>query len=154
MSTRAARPCKLPKIQIDTWQASEAASTPCCADTLAQAICKDRLPLLVHSLLTSVHGEVHQLRIADYVRLVHRAHMPLQVYTSCGQLYLNKHWRLRYGDMDDTLKKLILSSHSPLQSAFQRAYQADKVVNMLYDAIGPARKEGTQTLLRLRPRPE
>ena len=78
---------------------------------------------------------------------------PLSVAICSGQLYLHHGWRIRYNDMSERMKQMVVSLGDPksqvdLQAAFETYYSAQKMENELYNIIGPARKEGTQCLLR------
>lgn len=143
MAGASSRPCKIPSIQIDTWNTS-ALETKHSADQVAQKVCQERVPLLVHSLLRSERA----CSIRDFAQMVHHVRRPLCVSIKCGQLYMNDSWRVRYGDMDNELQRFVLREPTGIQAAFEQHYDASAVERMLMHAIGPARAEGTRSYLQ------
>lgn len=143
MHATSSRPCKIPAIQIDTWHTSVQDAAPS-ADAIAREVCVERVPLLVRSLL---RGE-RPHRIQDFAQMVQYARRPLCVAINCGQLYMHADWRVRYGDMDNELQRLVLREPKGIQAAFEQHYDADAVERMLMHAIGPARAEGTRSYLQ------
>ena len=137
------RPCKIPTIQIDTWNTAVQEQVHS-ADTIARHVCIERVPLLVRSLLKgeSTHS------IQDFAQMVRFAHQPLCVSIKCGQLYMHSNWRVRYGDMDHQLQRLVLREPQGIQEAFEQHYNPDVVERMIMAAIGPARAEGTRVYLQ------
>lgn len=143
MHSTSSRPCKIPAIQIDTWNASGHESKHS-ADAIARHVCVERVPLLVHSLL---RGErLH--RIEDFARMVQHARRQLCVAINCGQLYMHADWRVRYGDMDNELQRLVLREPKGIKAAFEQHYDPGAVERTLMHAIGPARAEGTRSYLQ------
>lgn len=136
------RPCDIPKIQIDTWGARSNATGAWSATDLATEICKHNMPMLALSLLYKAKT------LQDIADAVDNAYMPLNVYIDCGQLYMHRAWRVRYSDMSDTMRDMVMQLHgnADLQRAFHDRYQPAELENIIYQAIGPAREEGTKCL--------
>ena len=145
------RSCDIPRIQIDTWGARNDSSATYTAVDLATEICTHNMQMLVSSLLCNANT------LQETADAVDCAYKPLQLYIECGQLYMHRAWRVRYSDMSDTMRDMViqLQGHNvDLQRAFEERYEPGKVENLIYQAIGPAREEGTKCLRAfLRPRP-
>lgn len=138
----AKRPCDIPRIQIDTWGARNDASGAWSATDLATEICVHSMPMLASSLLCKAKT------LQDIADAVDCAYMPLHVYVECGQLYMHRAWRVRYRDMSDTMRDMVmqLQGNVDLQAAFEELYQPAELEKIIYQAIGPAREEGTKCL--------
>ena len=142
------RPCDIPRIQIDTWGANNDASGSWSVDDLAIEICTHNKQMLVSSLLCKAKT------LQEFAEAVDSAYMPLNVYIEGGQLYMHREWRVRYTDMNDTMRRMViqLQGNVDLQCAFEKRHQPSELENLIYQAIGPAREEGTKCLRKfLRP---
>ena len=141
------RPCNVPKIQIDTWQARHTSATQVDPACLAKEICTSSAHLVVKLLLRNART------LRDYASVVQCLNEPLVVTISSGQLYLHRNWRIRYNDMSKTMQDMVVSIGSAgckqsLQEAFSNHYSAKKMENELYKIIGRSREEGTRCLLQ------
>lgn len=138
------RPCKLPRIQIDTWNKPVATGdTQHTAQQLAEHVCEQQVALLVASVL---RGASTIRQISDTVRRVRK---PLAVRTHGGQLYMHDDWRIRFQDMPRAMQYMVshLKDKHNLQEAFEKQYNMHSVESALFDIIGPARSEGVRCLL-------
>ena len=136
------RSCDIPRIQIDTWGATNDARGAWSATDLATEICVHNMPMLASSLLCKAKT------LQEIADAVDSAYTPLNVYVECGQLYMHREWRVRYSDMSDTMRHMVmqLQGNVDLQCAFEERYQPAELENIIYQAIGPAREEGTKCL--------
>lgn len=134
--------CDVPRIQIDTWGAKRNASATWSAEDLAIEICTQNMAMLASSLLCNAKT------LQEIADAIDKAYAPLRVYIDCGQLYMHREWRVRYSDMSDTMKEMVMQLQGDvgLQVAFEKHYQPEEMKHLIYQAIGPAREEGTKCL--------
>ena len=143
------RPCNVPKIQIDTWQAQQTNTVKVDPSCLAKEICTSSAHLVVKLLLRNART------LRDFASVVECLNEPLEVTIRSGQLYLHRNWRIRYNDMSKTMQDMVVNIGSVgcktlLKEAFQMHYNAKKMENELYKVIGRSREEGTRCLLQYR----
>lgn len=140
-------PCKLPSIQIDTWQTNtskrSAHCKTCSAASLARIICRNNNDLLVQSAVRGART------LHDFVDSIARVRQPLHVFTNSGQLYMHAGWRIRFHDMSAELQHHVLHLHDPesLQASFKAEFCDKQVTDSILQFIGPARAEGVRCLL-------
>lgn len=136
------RPCLLPTVQIDTWEHKVDERT-CTLDALARALLCDRQHLVCHALLKTIPART----IVDFASCIDSIHSPIEPYVHGGQIYMQRNWRVRFRDMDDTLQQMLLNievhSNEHIKDAFIRYYDADALEHLTYRIIGPARTAGT-----------
>ena len=146
-ATTGPRPCKLPQIQIDTWGTASRRqpSGQSTAAHVANRLCVMHAHILAHSALQGAQT------VRDITNAICRVKQPVHVYIKSGQVYMHDGWRVRYRDMPDELKAAVTSVRDPdnLQRAFAACYNAEKIIEIIYTFIGPARAEAVQCLLLL-----
>lgn len=143
-----ARPCILPKVQIDTWgRRSGTGETP--VTVLARALLGVSDDTVCMALLKS-RGADTVMKIAECVHIVGRALAPK---IQDGQVYLRPEWRIRWDDLSPSVRDMVLNvaphSQEQLAAALDAYYDREAMISRIYSIIGPARSAGVRCCLPL-----
>ena len=138
------RPCKLPKIQIDTWGAARARTRTYQAEELARDLCSNAY-LLLESMLKCTHART----LSEFVHTIHLLEQPLNVHLRAGQIYMHDKWRIRFKDMSLRMQEMVLDLRDPehLGDHVATHYRPRMIIDELFTQVGPARAEGIRALL-------
>ena len=137
-------PCKLPKIQIDTW-GQKASSVQCSTDTLAALLFTKYNDLVAMSLLYCNRATTVPA-IANSIRQVRDG-----VHSAAlldGQIYIQPNWRVRWEHMTKELQQIVCKQQKNVTDAFAAHYNAQQIERSIMSIIGPARSEGVKCYLR------
>ena len=88
--------------------------------------------------------------IPEIARCIDIIHQPMQPHLKSGQVYLAPRWRVRYEDMDEELKHIVLNCKGNITKCILEKYVPEDIEAAVYRIIGPSRQQGTQSF-RWRP---
>lgn len=137
-------PCKLPKIQIDTW-GQQPSCAPCSTEKLAKLLfCKYHV--LVCMSLLRCNKAVTVPAIAKSIQQVRKG--TYQAKVTAGQIYVQPQWRVRWEHMTEELQNMVSSHQLDVTNVFAAHYNADVLEQCIMSIIGPARAQGVACYLR------
>jgi len=138
-----AYPCKLPRIQLDTW-GIKSSGTVYTADDLAELLFGKCIRMTCFALLKSNHA----VTIDGIAHSIQQLHAGIdQPKVTNGQVYLQPEWRIRWEDMSEELRKVVLGIQGDVTAAFVSRYNAEEFEQCVMSTIGPARAAGVRSRL-------
>lgn len=137
-------PCKLPKIQIDTW-GQMPSSASCSADKLAALLFAKYHVLVAMSLLHCNRA----VTIPAIAKSIHQVRQGIQHATLLdGQIYIQPHWRVRWEHMTEELQRMVCKQNANVTKTFAVHYNAMQIEDCIMSIIGPARSAGVTCYLQ------
>lgn len=137
-------PCKLPKIQIDTWGQTPS-NASCSAEKLAALLFTKYHMLVAISLLHCNRA----VTISAIAKSIHQIRQGIQQATlRDGQIYIQPHWRVRWDHMTEELQRMVCKHDVNVTAAFEAQYNARQLEDCIMSIIGPARSAGVKCYLQ------
>ena len=137
-------PCKLPRVQLDTWIAARAHKKKFDAVHLAEMLFGEHLMLTSYSLLQSHHALTVD-KIAKCLLDVKKGVIRAKVEK--GQIYIQPEWRIRCKHMPQEMQLMLADVNEDVTDVFKAYYDADKLAECIVRIVGPARAEGARCWL-------